>query len=147
MEEWFPGCGLNFRLGGILKGQMTKRRRICIRLDELQLDAIKAIGEREQTELSTVVRKALIAFSGSNVMSDHDLAPNGRVSMPPQAERLMGRYLAWGRGDLREERKRLFCELLAAAYVCKKTYPRTPGIPEGFEGLLELCRYFGFNDV
>ena len=55
------------------------------------------------------------------------------------------RYLAWGNGDLRDERKRLFTAVLAAAFVCKKHYSRATGALDGYEGLLQLCKFFGFE--
>ena len=66
---------------------------------------------------------------------------------PPEAALVhLPRFLAWGDGDLRKYRKRLFMELLAASYATKKLYPRTKGMHEGYEGLLQLGQFFGVED-
>jgi hypothetical protein len=71
---------------------------------------------------------------------------NSRRLSPPKA--VFDRYpwyISWVRGDLRDERNRLFLELLAASFACKKLYPRTKGVPEGYENLLPLSEFFGVD--
>jgi hypothetical protein len=52
-------------------------------------------------------------------------------------------FMGWGDGDLRKHRNVLFLELLAASYACKKLWPRTPGMMDGYEALLQLLGDFG----
>jgi len=96
-------------------------------------------------EKRNFVRRAL--YSGRTQTHRQGAAGSGsvpqRLHPPDEAVKRMGPYRARGNGDLRQERNRLFVELVAAAFVCKNQWSRTPGVVEGYVGLLQLCKFFG----
>jgi hypothetical protein len=69
-----------------------------------------------------VVRQALDLLLASGAGSASVDAPR-RLNPPEEIMRLVPKYLGWANGDLRLERKKLFLELVAASFVCKKHYP------------------------
>ncbi len=124
---------------------MTGSRRISVRLDTDSLEHLQKHCLAADCDVSSVVRRALEAFLSGQLGSLTSEAAPKRQSPPDIIVECTPKYLNWGRGDLREERKRLFCELLAASFVCKKHYPRTNGMLEGYQALLQLCEFFGVD--
>lgn len=96
-------------------------------------------------DVSKVVREAV------NRLLELPEGPGGCViatrqgPLPDEISRLLPKYLAWANGDLRKEQKRLFGELLAASYAAKRLFPRTQGLQETYDGLLQLCQFLGIE--
>ena len=120
--------------------------RISVRLPPEQVERLR--GHRQETgdDLSRVVRQALDAYLGPDPNSAPNATSRPRLAPPEQIGPLMPKYRAWANGDLRKHRNWLFAELLAACFVCKLHYPRTPGMVDGYAGLRQLCRHFGLED-
>lgn len=122
---------------------MRASRRISVRLPDAPMERLREYCCEANSDVSRAVRQALDAFlaveSGSG---SHPAVPKRRTP-PEQVFDLVPKYRSWGKGDLREERKRLFAELLAASFACKQLYPRTKRIIEGYDNLLQLCEDFG----
>jgi len=125
---------------------MSGARRLSVRLSQSQLDRLRERCQQAGLDTSYVVRLALDAF----LANDQGAAGSGsvpqRLHPPDAAIQRTGPYIAWGRGDrgdLRDKRRDLFLELVAAAFVCKNQWSRTPGVVEGYVGLLQLCKFFG----
>ncbi len=95
--------------------------------------------------MSYAVRRAVEAYLATNSGSGAGNVPAKRQAPPEAIMAFLPRYLAWGSGDLRDERKRLFTAVLAAAFACKKHYPQAAGTLEVYEGLLQLCKFFGLD--
>jgi hypothetical protein len=119
--------------------------KVTIRLRNGQRERLEAFCRDSGSEVSHVIRLALDAILPAESAAEANGKPLKRLSPPDQIISLTAKYRAWGRGDLREERNRLFGELLAASFACKQLYPRTPNIVEGYEGLLQLCQLFGIK--
>jgi len=109
------------------------------------MDRLQRLCTETGQDVSRVVREALDALLASGSGSAAGEGSHRRLTPPERVFDLVPPYLGWARGDLREERKRLFCELLAASFAAKKLYPRTTGILQGYEGLLQLCEFFGLE--
>ncbi len=124
---------------------MSGAGRLTVRLNQQQLDRLQERCQQAGLDVSHVVRQALDAFlaNGQGVAGSGS-APR-RLAPPDEVIRLTPPYLAYGKGDLRQERKRLFAELVAVAFVCQKHYSHTPGMVDGCQGLLQLCRFFGLE--
>lgn len=125
---------------------MAVSHRISVRLGQEQLERVQRHCLETGYDVSRVVRQALDSRLAPDSGSATSGAPKRRLAPPEAIIPLTSRYMAWGDGDLRKHRNRLFAELLAAAFVCKKHYPRTPGMLEGYEGLRQLCLHFGLED-
>ncbi len=125
---------------------MSRSRRNSVRLPDDRLERLQRLCQETGYDVSQLVRQALDALPAS----EPALAPNGvpprRVSPPEEVFDLVPKYLGWGRGDLREERNRQFKQPLAVCFACKKLYPRTRGIIEGYEALLQICEFFGLGE-
>ncbi len=119
--------------------------RISLRLKKEDLVRLRAHCEEAGLDVSRAVRRAVQAYLATNSGSGAANVPARRLSPPEAIMKFVPPYLAWGRGDPREERNRLFVAVLAAAFACKKLYPRAAGTLEGYEGLLELCKFFGLD--
>lgn len=124
---------------------MSRSRRISVRLSDDRLGRLQKLCQETGCHVSHVVRQALDAFLACESGSAAGQAPQRRLSPPEAVFDSVPRYLGWVRSDLREERNRLFFELLAASFAAKKLYPRTAGVLEGYEGLLQLCQFFGLE--
>lgn len=96
-------------------------------------------------DVSHAVRRAVEAYLTTNSGSGAGNVPAKRQAPPEAIMAFLQKYLAWGSGDLRDERKRLFTAVLAAAFACKKLYPRSAGTLETYEGLLQLRKFFGID--
>ena len=124
---------------------MKSSPRICVRLGVDRMDRLQKLCKETDQDVSRAVRQALDTLLANASASAPGEASHRRLSPPEQVFGLVPRYLGWVRGDLREELKRLFRELLAANFAAKKLYPRTAGVAEGYEGLLQLCKFFGLD--
>lgn len=124
---------------------MKGSRKISVRLPDGPMERLHEFCRETGSDLSHVVRQGLDTFLASQSGSATAEDPTRRLSPPEQVFDLVPRYLGWVRGDLREERKRLFRELLAASFVAKKHFPRTAGMLEGYMGVLQLCQFFGLE--
>jgi hypothetical protein len=122
---------------------MGGSRRISVRISEAQWKCIQSLCQGTDHDSSYVVRQALDTLLGSEPSSEGVKAPKRRLSPPDVILSLVPEYLDWGSGDLRLEQRRLFLRFLAISFVCKKHYPRTKGMIESYESLLQLCDLFG----
>ncbi len=122
---------------------MKGSQRISVRLQNDSLERLQKHCLAANCDVSYVVRRALEAFLGAQPDASNGGGVPKRSSPPEDIVELIPQYLAWAQGDLRERRKRLFCDLLAASFVCKNHYPTTKGMFKGYQGLLQLCEYFG----
>lgn len=119
--------------------------RISVRLEADSLERLQKYCTEAGCDVSYAVRRALEAFLGSQLNSSTNGGTPKRQSLPEDIVPLTSQYLAWARGDLRDERKRLSRELLAISFACKNLFPQTRGMLEGFQGLLQLCEFFGID--
>jgi hypothetical protein len=124
---------------------MGRKGRITIRLDNNQWQALEGFCQATGHDLSHAVRKALDSLptprtdGGPSPPSPRSLAP------PDKVLRLMTKYRAWARGDLRDERAEQYSELLAVALACKELFPKTNGVREFYAGLLDLNQFIERN--
>ena len=125
---------------------MTDSRKISVRLKQEDRERLHKYCAQTGQDTSRVLRSALKAFLLSELDSETGRTPPRRLSPPEEIGSLVPKYLAWGRGDLRQEANRLYAEALAASFVCRKFYPRTPSIVEGYAGLRQLCEFFGLEE-
>jgi hypothetical protein len=124
---------------------MKGSRRISVRLKQESLESLHNYCREAGCDVSRAVRRALEGFLNLQSKTKTAGVASRRLSPPEAVLDLYPQYVGWVRGDLRQERKRLFIELLAASFVCKRLYPRTKGVPEGYESLLQLCEFFGVD--
>jgi Arc/MetJ-type ribon-helix-helix transcriptional regulator len=123
---------------------MRGSKRISVRLEDQSLERLQRHCAQLGCDVSQVVRQALQMFWASEPVATAG-SRQRRVSPPGDILTLIPRYLNWGNGGLRKHRNQLFLELLAASFTCKKHFPRTKGMIEGYEGLLQLCEFFGVD--
>jgi len=119
--------------------------KVTIRLPNGQRERLEAFCPDSGSEVSHVIRQALDAFLPAELGAEANGKPPKRLSPPDEIIPLTTKYLAWGRGDLREQLNGQFAELLATAFASKKLYPHTPRVLEGYEKLLQLCQFFGIK--
>ena len=126
---------------------MTDSRKISIRLKQEDRERLQEYCAHTGQDISRVVRQALngLIKPQSDAVAGGTVLPR-RLSSPEQIAGLLSTYLGWAGGDLREELKRLFAKLLAVSYACKKLYPRTSGVLDGYEGLVQLCPLFRLDE-
>lgn len=124
---------------------MKASRRISVRLEWAQWERLRTHCGLTQTDISHGVRRAIDTLLAAETGENAPNAVRKRLTPPEAVIDRSQFFVSWVRADLREERKRLFKDLLAASFACKKLWPRTPGILEGYEELLQLCEYFGFD--
>jgi hypothetical protein len=116
--------------------------RVSVRVGTERLERLQNRCREADCDISRLVRQCLDLFLGSEAASTAGAVPR-RLAPPEDIRPRLPKYLGWANGDLRVEHKRLFLELIAASFACKRFYPRTPGIVEGYEALLQLCSFFG----
>jgi len=120
---------------------MGRRKRITVRLNDNQWKVLECFCQTTGCDVSYAVRMAIDSLcpvgadSGPSAPSPRSLAP------PDQVLRLMTKYRAWARGDLRNERAEQYNELLAVGFVCKELFPKTNGVREFYAGLLDLNQF------
>ena len=117
--------------------------RISVRLSDGQTDRLQELCRQTGCDISDVVRRALDAFWAPKLGSEPNNGPSKRTTPPEAVFDLVPSYL--NSTALRELRKTQFAHLLAISFVAKKHWPRTPGVLEGYERLLQLCGFFGFD--
>jgi hypothetical protein len=122
---------------------MAKSHRIIARVPDELFQALMARRRDLGCDLSHVVRSAL---DGSLKPEIAPNAPRKPISRPAEIDPLVDHYRAVVDEDIRKIRKRLFAQLLAVSYVCKERYPRTSGVQDGYQSLLELQRFFGYPE-
>ena len=125
---------------------MGDSRKISVRLKQEDSERLQEYCVQTGQDTSRVLRSALNAFLLPELDSGTGRTPPRRLSPPEEIGSLVPKYLAWGRGDLRQELSKLYAEVLAASFACRKLYPRTPRIVEGYEGLRQLCELFGLEE-
>lgn len=124
---------------------MRNSRRISLRLKQEESERLHKFCVHTEQNISHVVRSALNAFLLPELNSGTGGTPPRRLSPPEQIDRLVSKYLAWAGGDPREQLNKLYAETLAASFACKKLYPRTPDVRDGYAGLVQLCQFFGLD--
>lgn len=128
-----------------LEGTMPGSQRITVRLPESHIGPLQQYCAERNCDVSHVVRQALDAFLATDAGSaDHQISPK-RITPPEEIMKPVRKYFAWGDGDLRMELRRQYIEVLAVSYACRRLFPRTANVVNGYEGLLQLCRYFGLE--
>ncbi len=126
---------------------MRKLHRISVRLEDELWERLHTCAKEAEIVLSTVVRQALQAY-----LADADPSTNGPpkrpLAPPEEISPLLSKYWGWGdrSNDMRKERERLYRELLAASFACKKLYPLTPGLEESYIELRQLAKLFGIQE-
>ena len=125
---------------------MTGSRKISVRLKQEDRERLQEYCAQTRQDISRVVRSALNAFLLPELNPGTGGTPPRRLSPPEQVDRLVSKYLAWPGGDIREQLNKLYAETLAASFACKKLYPRTPGVLDSYEGLVQLCPLFGLDE-
>jgi hypothetical protein len=124
---------------------MPGSQRITVRLLESQIGPLQQYCAESHRDVSHVVRQALDSFLATDMgPADHQISQK-RITPPDEIMKPLRKYFAWGSGDLRAELCRLYIEVLAASYACRKLFPRTSNVISGYEGLLQLYRFFGLE--
>ena len=121
---------------------MSRSHRVTIRLSDDEFRRVEEFRCQDGSDISSVFRRALDTFLPSRSDQTPSSGSPKRQSPPEAIFSIMGPYLAWAGGDLRKHRDKLYLELLACSFACKKLYPRSKGVLEGYEGLLQLRLYF-----
>jgi hypothetical protein len=119
--------------------------RISVRLETDTHERLQKHCAATACDVSFVVREALTALLSSQPGQSNGGVPPKRLAPPQEIEPYVPQYLGWANGDLREKRKELCLDLIAASFVCRKHYPQTKGMQESYLGLLQLCPYFGID--
>lgn len=122
---------------------MQGSQRISVRVSEDQFRRIHTFCQASGCNLSHVLREALerlLAGSSGSTLAE---GAQTRLTPPDAVFDAVPRYLGGVNGDIRQVRSALFCELLAASFVAKQHWPRSPGMIEGYQALLQLCEFFG----
>jgi hypothetical protein len=128
-----------------LEVTMPGSQRITVRLPEGHMGPLQQYCAERNCDVSHVVRLALDAFLATDMAPADDQVSPKRITPPDEIMKPVRKYFAWGSGDLRAELCRLYIEVLAASYACRRLFPRTASVVNGYEGLLQLCRYFGLE--
>jgi len=98
--------------------------RITVRLDDGIHSLLTERCRQAQIDISFVVRQALQAAMKGDPEHPVPGAHQGGIVPPQEIFARVGPYLAWGRGDLRDEVRRQFIELLSASWACARLFPR-----------------------
>jgi hypothetical protein len=121
----------------------TKSHRITFRVADDVYQGLMARSNDQGCDLSHVIRDAL---NGSLKPETAPNAPQKPILRTAEIDPLVDYYRAVVKEDIRHVRKRLFGHLLAASYVTKTNFPRTPGTIDGYQSLLKLQRLFGYDE-
>ncbi len=132
-------CGNATRKGS----PKTKSRRIIFRVTDELYEALMARSRDIGCDLSHVVRSALDGSLKPETATNESQKPFLRTA---EIDMLVDDYRAEVSEDIRHVRKRLFGHLLAASYVAKMNFPRTPGVVDGYQCLLRLQHLFGYGE-
>jgi len=120
---------------------MRGKKRITVRLDDPQWKVLEDFCQATGHDHSYAVRKALDSLCAPRSDSSPSSSSPRHLSPPDEVLPLMMKYRAWGRGDLRDERRQQYDELLAVALACKELFSKTNGVGEFYAGLLDLNRF------
>jgi hypothetical protein len=121
----------------------AKSHRVIVRISDALYQALMARSRDLGCDLSHVVRSAL---DGSLKPETAPNAPRKPLLRPAEIDPLVDDYRAVIDEDIRQVRKRLFGHLLAASYITKMNFPRTPGVVDGYQSLLKLQHLFGYGE-
>src|SRR5213596_1753824 len=100
---------------------MQRSKRINFRLNQELFQLLAVHCQQRDVDTSRAIREALDLYLNGKPSEKESAA----VLVPPQEVfRVLPPYLAWGKGDLREERSRVFLECLAVSLACKRLYSR-----------------------
>jgi hypothetical protein len=121
---------------------MKRGRRITLRLDEDEWASVQALCQSSGLDVSGAVRWTLRAARapGDGLPAVQE-APK-RFSIPDRILTKVQPYLAWGKGNLKDERNRQFDECFALTLACKQLFPRTPGIAECLAQFVDIEQRF-----
>ena len=118
--------------------------QIAFRLPTELRERVKAAAKEAGTDTSAVVLQALKEHLGSpngdNGAGKRPLAP------PEQIAPLIQEYRSLVDRDRRDERNRLYKELLAASFVVHQYYEHAPGVHEAYFELRWLAKLFGIKE-
>jgi hypothetical protein len=120
----------------------TKSHRITFRVADDVYQGLMARSHDQGCDLSHMIRDEL---SGSLKPETAPNAPQKPILRTAEIDQLVDDYRAVVE-DIRHVRKRLFGHLLAASYVTKTNFPRTPGTVDGYQSLLKLQHLFGYGE-
>jgi hypothetical protein len=130
--------------GGALSGNpKAKSRRIIFRVPVKLYEALMARSRDVGCDLSHVVRSGLDGSLKSETATN---APQKPILRTAEIDQLVDHYRSVVSEDIRHVRRRLFGHLLAASYVTKMNFPRTPGSVDGYQALLKLQHLFGYGE-
>ena len=126
---------------------MRKLHRISVRLEDELWERLHTCAKEAEIVPSTVVRRALDGHLNNAAPSGNGKALRP-LAPPEEISPLLSKYWGWGdrSNDMRKERERLYRELLAASFACKKLFPLTPGLEEGYIELRHLAKLFGIQE-
>ena len=125
---------------------MKESQRITIRLPDALQKQLEEFAMQAEVSASVVARQALEAYLADSATSSGSASKRRLLSPPDAIASRVQEFMGWAGGDLRKIRERIYLELLALSYSCKKLYPLTPGMLEGYLELRQAGRYFGIND-
>ena len=124
---------------------MSKSRRITVRPGDDLWERVQKAAKEAGADTTTIVRQALETYFAGSAPNGN--SPSKRPLPPPdEIDALVQKYGGWGSGDIRKERARLYCELLAVSFVCKRGFPRTPELVQGYIELRQLAEMFGITE-
>ena len=118
-------------------------RRITIRLEEQCFEKLQMRSQETNLDFSFLVREAMGRYLDGGTTAQ-EARPTDTGFMPPEAFALTGPYRAWS-GDLRQELRKRLLDMLALAYSAADQYPRTKGVREVYQTVLEA--YHQLNGV
>jgi hypothetical protein len=121
---------------------MKRGRRITIRLDEEELATLRTLCESSGLNVSGAVRAALRATNAPDQDRQATRVAPKPYSLPDRILRRVQKYLAWGRGSLKDEWQRQFDEFYAVTVASKQLYPRLTAIAKCHVHLAEIDREF-----
>lgn len=125
---------------------MAGSRRISVRLNEQRMGRLEAYCKQIGCTPSDIVRLALDSYLGAEPGHRGNGAAQPRLAPPEAAMPFVPRFTGWGSGDVREYRNRLYLELLGCSFACKKLYPKTPNMVDGYIELRQLAGLFGVEE-
>jgi hypothetical protein len=121
---------------------MKRDRRITLRLDKEQWDSIQALCQSSGLDVSGAVRSALRAARAPGNSLPAAQGARKPFFIPDRILNKVQPYLAWGKGNLKDERNRQFDECFALTLACKQLFPRTPGIAECLAQFVDIEQRF-----
>jgi len=122
-------------------------KRITFRIENGDYERLSGRSRDTGLDCSYLIRRAIAEYlegepRARDTKSEH-VAP--RAVLPAEAFALTPPFRGWP-GDLRAELKKRYMEMLALASITVAHWPRTKGIREVYDGLLELAHYLDIKD-